>query len=821
MKYAMYLLMLITLAACSGPGTSSSSSSSGAGLGPSLALSTDYDWDENTTFSLKIQAGGSSPTQYKFAYTADAQFFNLDATSGLLTSKAPFDFEIPINPDNTYTLSILAIDAQNRSASKTIKIHLKDVAEYAVALDFPVDGANMAGAADKIHLRGHIANDGKKLAQIPSNLNILVNGQAATIDSKTPGMWLAEVALPKSENSFTVSLMSNAKLQSSKNINIYNRIIPWAKASDGHNPIMVDVDITGSKVSKRSLPDNGSPLLLASTQQALFKDCDYFERPELNKSSTQAALICKAKNTTSNLLFTCNLNNNICSGLGSFSSRTVRWIQDQYLLLVSDDAQFTLIDTSLKSKKTLTLNALEIRNFETSGSRVYVAIRPNTDSQLGQQPFEQISFDINAYMTNQNSQQAIVDTRSEIVQLPTYDRFAISDGFLFTLATDALYKTNLADGSSIKIEIDGLRSQTKFQPGSIVYAANHTIVIAVGKNLISYDNSTGQVRTIDADSSLLGQLYVDISPDSNTLMLLDRSNNRYAPYDLKADSLGAVSIMSAYNLDKYPFDILAVDWSTHHIYRGITFDWVGIAPSFEAHILGYDPVKKEEYPVLTGNELTRYLGYSGQTRVGTITLDPDTHEIWFVVFFSNYNNDGTSKNFKQFICTINPATKAFKIIKEFNVSSTFDEIYISRFNTQLKGVGTGHWAYSDQVGGSVETLNGAGQMQSLLPSRSPYFSTSRGVLNGGATQLYNVGYLVPEGQANPDLRRGELFSIDLATKTRKVIASESQGLGVSLGWIEPVFDANRDIIIQGSDGHLLLIDTVTGDRVLKPLRLPQ
>ena len=87
-------------------------------------------------------------------------------------------------------------------------------------------------------------------------------------------------------------------------------------------------------------------------------------------------------------------------------------------------------------------------------------------------------------------------------------------------------------------------------------------------------------------------------------------------------------------------------------------------------------------------------------------------------------------------------------------------------------------------------------------------------------RYYGAGFKRPPGPIAVNTSKSELFYIDMATKSRTVIASETQGHGLTPMWLEPMYDANHDLLVDFAGRNLWFIDIVTGDRVVKPIELP-
>jgi hypothetical protein len=339
--------------------------------------------------------------------------------------------------------------------------------------------------------------------------------------------------------------------------------------------------------------------------------------------------------------------------------------------------------------------------------------------------------------------------------------------------------------------------------------------------LFSYDLATNKDKDLEPKKYLAGRYETDFSADFKRLALFESVERKFAFYDLESGAaLNFDAVSQPANENGNAFGSIAVDWQNNLIYRSLTLDFAGVpSSSTTAVIVAYDTVTKAHKTVLTSEQLASHLRRSlHRVSPRRIAYKAATRELLFHA--ATYSDSGS----EQFICTLNVDTGVLKTLGGFPLTSQgnvdFAEIFMSRFNPTLDGIAFAHWGNLDDKGGGVEWFNFDGTRTDLLPPQQPYYLTTRGVMSPSGDRYYGTGYKRPPFPAAVNLSRGEVFFIDMKTKSRTVIASDSQGLGLTPPWLEPMYDVNRDILVDFTGRHLFFIDTVTGDRVVKPIELP-
>ncbi|HRH76742.1 MAG TPA: hypothetical protein PK129_05275, partial [Cellvibrionaceae bacterium] len=357
---------------------------------------------------------------------------------------------------------------------------------------------------------------------------------------------------------------------------------------------------------------------------------------------------------------------------------------------------------------------------------------------------------------------------------------------------------------------------------NLLNAANGLLVFEQDGALFSYDITADATKDIESKKYVGYRFETDISPDSKRLAVFESVDRKLSFVDLETGvALNFDAVDQTANENGNTFGSIAVDWKNNLVYRSLTLDWSGVQSSpATAVIISVDAVTKLHKTILTSAQLANHINRPFE-RVSPrkIAFNAASRELIFhVVSYNGLVSD-------QFICTLNVDTGAMKTLATFpltNQTGAIDlaEFYMARLNPALNGIAFAHWGSLDDKGGGLEWYGFDGSLTQLLQPQQPYYLTTRGVMSPNGDRYYGAGFKRPPGPTVATTDKSELFYIDMATKNKTVFASQTQGLGIAPSWLEPVYDANRDVLVDLSGRNLWFIDTVTGDRVIKPVELP-
>src|SRR5690606_2138411 len=107
-----------------------------------------------------------------------------------------------------------------------------------------------------------------------------------------------------------------------------------------------------------------------------------------------------------------------------------------------------------------------------------------------------------------------------------------------------------------------------------------------------------------------------------------------------------------------------------------------------------------------------------------------------------------------------------------------------------------------------------GNFETLVEPESPYLVTRKAQFDSQRSLVYFDGYYEYGSTGSIDRSTVEIVEYDLTTEEQRVVASNSQGAGLSFSWANPSYNESQQLIYIGLMGHLLVLDTYTGDRVV-------
>jgi hypothetical protein len=790
-----------------------------------------YQVDENAAFNLPIQVTGAGPFKYLLIASADAGLFSLNETTGELTSKSPFDYEIPKSAqgNNQYSLSFLVTDANKRTATHDIVINVQNVDEHELVVDFPIDGANMGAAADKVHVRGHITESGKTLAQIPQALSVSVNGVTAVVDPAAPSRWIAEVPLMPGNNTMAIKMTNAGVIARETTVKLANIPIGIDKIADGLHDFYVTTDFLAEKIYKKSFSDENNFTLLASNNAESFSMCHSFTTLALSKSGAQLSALCNRIGGSSVQVVVCDLTENNCSFKGPIdrNASLMKWVDDRYLISTNGNNGFILFDIETGVSKKLMLDDTFIfgwlADFDVDDKNVYV----NQGSNLNNVDYTKIyHFNLQSSIDNSSPVQSL--SVQPIAQY-NYEQggFFYFNNALYTAAAGGFIVRHFDESLPTRVDVPDLKTNDT-NPLVIVNEINGVVVFQHDGSLYSYDITANKTKVLAARKYYEGRLDTDLSPDSKLLALYGPDKRLFAVYDTISGSVSESIKMDSLPFATDFFGSIALDWRNNLMYRANIGSWGGVSGDAIPLLTAHDTKTKAAATLLTASELANQIeGEFDRVSPRRMVFKSDTGEIIFHLIVykdaTNFITYSTTTTTRQLICSFNLNNRQVKTIAAFPGDEFFAEIFMSRFNPAVNGVAFGHWGDYRNIGGGVEWLNfDTGVLTKFLEPQQPYHLSGRGVLNPAGDRYYGVGMPRMVNSDYADYSDGEIFYIDLAvnTQSRTVIASKTLGNGLTPPVLEPVYDANRDVLTDFNYNHLWFVDIVTGDRVIKPIIIP-
>jgi hypothetical protein len=439
-----------------------------------------------------------------------------------------------------------------------------------------------------------------------------------------------------------------------------------------------------------------------------------------------------------------------------------------------------------------------------------------TNSQYGYY-LNLYTFNLRGHIENDSLNQNVALERRDGYSSP-FSQFVFRSNKRYSVQSGWLDIWELDTGNRYYKQLDKFDKESNYAP-ELVFGSQKNAVFLQHGRLLSYDFETGEEIFLDASEVLSDRIESDFDGAQNKLVFYNHRIQSFGTYDTKLGQF----------LGYYPrvnddatgsarkFGDLAVDWGRNIAYKSTVMEWNGALPSLEPIIIAYDLTAKTQRTVLTGEALSNQVGGLGnRLSIRRIAFNAASDELLLQI----YSNTNT-----QYISSLSLNSKIIKTLGVFPISNTFGEVYMSRINSSFDTVAFAHWGNpTDKNGGGIDLFNFkskvGGELTELFKAETPYYLTNRGVFNAEGAQYFGMGF--KRDPLNPTVYQtnGELVAIDTATKVSKVLASEKVGLGLPLGWMEPKYDGNRDVLLDFQDSLLWYVDAFTGDRVVKPIELP-
>jgi len=118
-------------------------------------------------------------------------------------------------------------------------------------------------------------------------------------------------------------------------------------------------------------------------------------------------------------------------------------------------------------------------------------------------------------------------------------------------------------------------------------------------------------------------------------------------------------------------------------------------------------------------------------------------------------------------------------------------------------------------------LDKSGAVQNLVEPLDPYWLTHEADVDEARELIYFDGYYEKkqsEDFSTPDYDSLEIVEYDIKKETSRIITKLEVGTGLPFGSMSLTLDQNRQNLVTPHFGRLMIIDTYTGDRVVKEIQ---
>lgn len=784
---------------------------------PTIDTPTLLEWSENQNFTYQISADGAQPLEYILANSVDAHLFEIDSHSGVLSSDISFDFEAPIDADKDglYELNVIIIGDNNKAATQDIIVKIVDAQELSLPVSFPAPNSNFGGKEGTIQIRGKILDENKAALTINEDLTVMVNGENATAASDNSGNWLAPVELKKGSNEISLQLFSEGvEVHSSTFVfnneyafNSYN-----ALTQDGTH--FYSLDLAGEALIEKTNSQETVILLRSDITETL--PCPSFSTAQLLDGTNYLALGCDLESGHSIIILDLSTKDSILeiTDIAVSPRERLQLVANKYLLVRRHGSSFTSIDI-----ETGTMHAFNIEdeNQDNDFMDGYFV-----DGSVVHVPLDGLDGDFIASFDLLDA----IENSSELVTATPYPgdgffsnnpvvahngiHYFISPSFIDVIDSGSLSTTWLTylGPNPSPLETAG-RIELIYQQGqAVVLKASNSA------SLVLLDLPTGSVTPINSPTlpTLKNAWQSSIHPEHTHYTTYDSNSKVLYKVDL-----GDYTLQAQFDTSDVAFDQLGTygqmdyDFTNDILYRHRVISWGGVTPDDSTPLLlAYDTKSHSEYPLIDATALSFYFGeFSGVTyRLGETVVTDDPNILWFTAL--TLNSDG---NDIEGVYSFNVQNFEINTIWEFentNPEVYSDDPYLSQYSSLLRGVILTEW--ND---GYVSILNRNGEVRELVSSFDPYWMTHESDIDEQRELIYFDGFYQRDEIETPDYDRAEILEYDLSGESYRLIASKDVGIGLPFRSTNLKLDENRQNLITPYNGQLLIIDTYTGDRVLK------
>lgn len=774
---------------------------------PKLTFDAPLTWEDGTDFSYVVDAEGDEPLTYQLLNSLDANLFELDRASGLLTSNSKIDFSTPqdSDKDDHYELTILVLDEHNRATTADLTIVIERSLEYSLDVVFPPEGANLGGLDDNLHIRGNLSIPESLLsADSDSEISVKIGPSMADVNVET-GEWIAEIEVPEGQTDLNIELSINENVVTTLNWSLDNSPIPasYSIATNGVESAYY-IALGGYTLLSNDFSSNNIATLAKTTDFSTKAPCVEFTTITLPATESALLVTCSTGKESNDNLFLFDLTSSeiryITEVLYAPNAGYTQLIDDQYLLFNDRDDLYTLVDLAEGTIAQARVSSDDISAFFSGAFSyfsgvVYVSASDSiNDNHLREFTLEDL------FSLGDSPANDLFTTLSEEIYLDTAP-FRFIDGEPQGIVG---YFMDVTDWPESLTPEEGIIFESETRLVMRDFETN---------NLFSFDAVTQSFTQVPVQMSNLdsGTADISISPDNSTLLAYDLRNHNVYTLSLDDYSVeGEQSFINTQDTSIYTFGQIDVDWQNNILYRHRVLSWAGIEPSEEPFIVSHNLQDGSVSTVLTAADIGAVFGPGEQTyRVGETITTSDPNILWFAML-TIYNSGGGIEG----VYSLDLTTKEIKTIHEverIDVEEIFlNEPFLSNYSPALNGVALTAWDH-----GYLKTLQADGTVVELIAPRSPFRTSQHSRIDEDGGRIFSLVFLSDADNVQGVYDEPQISLYDMNTGESRILASNDLGNGLNLNWPQLIYDAKRDALYGYGDGLLQIIDPVTGDRVIK------
>lgn len=705
-------------------------------------------------------------------------------------------------------------------------------------IHFPLDNANVGGHESAISVRGLLKTEDDSQLPDLSNVRLSVSGVNANLQED--GVWTAEVPLNAGENSVGISLLVANETKETKTLVVHNSFIPSrsARTSDGQGNFYY-VDIEGEAVLKRTAEQEEISTLFTVADFQSLVDCDAIVRLELSRNLKYLLSVCERDEQETTAVFATDLEIQATKLIALNSSLdgsdVIHWVDDKHFIFSESNELVHILEADSSRALQINLTTPDVAYPITSNdifvddAILYVPVRDNPMGGYW------ATFDLSSVISDWQNNRTIQLVYSDLTLngLTEFEFVTANQGTVYFMENSGSNDISVAD-----LATDSVMNYSLALADGVNWAAGlfHALAIdetAIIVSNVNSDASLYRLNRSDLTVSVLDDPFLSnkplsvtsmtMAPDGQQLLIYNRSNEELLFLNTESLEISERTEMrEALDILQVPlYGEIAYDWENKIVYRRCVSDWIGNHyDNPEPILVSYDLETDEAETLLSAASLFDYFGdVDLRLRMGSPVVMPDADTIWFSLFGVNVSQAPVYSGINDNIYALNLQNLEISPIVESTYADSdelLEQPFLSDFYEALNGVLLTEWS-----SGYLRLLDRDGTITDLYSPLSPYFVTRNAVYDKNTQTVFfdgTPGVDNENGYTNPEFALIDILELDIATKESHIIASNSIGRGVSLQSMVFELDRERRVLISVLHGNLLIIDTVSGDRVLKPLQ---
>lgn len=821
------LLLTLTLGGCSSHQDSTT--------GPVVNLPESIVWDENKPVVFSIQASGDGPYTYQLVAASDWAAFNLDSSTGMLTSTTGFDFEQPVdqNLDGVFELSISISDAKQASVVKTLQIQISNVEEHGLEVHFPASESNLAGGVASVRLRGMVTDLDKVIVKPTSILTVMVNGMEAHIAAEDKSHWWIDFPVTEGENTLELDVLVDETPNYSDTLTFYNSFIPDLHTSVIDTSRTITAVALGGRAVLTGVEEGREPQILFTRSDVdAGSDCPLIGEVTPEIIPNRLLFTCTDISGSSRKLFIANLLTKQFLSVGAGPRQTLaensKKLDSEHILVRRNANQFYVVNSqtfqvyNIDVHDPLSAN-IEFLNFDVYQNALYLTALGNSGVIL--------------YRVELPNSYSGVTTLIELeanqfVELQTDYLEGNNGDFSFYLYNDRMYVKEFLSVATFQLTGEFLGGAplnvTLIDPPDPLQQLNdsQSIIFAADGIALLKQNNRQDIYELNIDSLQYTQLTkqdpeVNIasyhySKNRDAIAVFDQDTLRYLEISLPTSDVIKVEQINFEISDTWSSaGWKIIDPDTEKVYFTPVESWYGDAPDETPKIHVYDFGTGVVEDILPGSTISAQIDPNASDsllRLSAIYPGPDNTLIFGASLILN------DESVKTGVYRYSLEDSSLTTLYQSGHSSSSEEGYLTfePFTPGFYVPGLGGYILSNFIEGSLHILSSDGEIRELIARHTSFEYLQTGVFDELNNRII-IGGNFPRDDQSGNWAPSIIAEYDLTEDSTSVIGNNPSADGRSTTGGYFTFDDKRQLIYQIHRNYIVSMDLKSHQSVFKTI----